>query len=200
MEVAVDQCFVDKNAFEIQIKQLSIDNDQLLKQIMSQEILHIALSYVDILNKDIDEIETINIELEHSVEKLLSENENLRKEREHFKLIYKDQFDSIRKTRVQSKEHCASLIAQINAKSVENSDQFQEKVFAIAALKNELRKLKGKNVVDTSVSKPSATISLGMFKLDIEPISHRLKNNRDAHEVYLEKIIENTGTLHGLVE
>ncbi|GJW58089.1 hypothetical protein Tco_0104820 [Tanacetum coccineum] len=39
-----------------------------------------------------------------------------------------------------------------------------------------------------------------MFKLDIEPISHRLKNNRDAHVVYLEKTIENTDTLHGLVE
>ncbi|GJV29865.1 retrovirus-related pol polyprotein from transposon TNT 1-94 [Tanacetum coccineum] len=86
-------------------------------------------------------------------------------------------------------------------KSVENSDlnaQLQEKVFAIAALKNELRKLKGKNVVDTAVSKPSATIAPGMFKLDIEPISHRLKNNRDAHEVYLEKTIENTDTLRGL--
>ncbi|GJS93505.1 hypothetical protein Tco_0800473 [Tanacetum coccineum] len=310
----------DKNAFEIQIKQLSIDNDQridndqLLNQIIFQEIVHIAVNSVDILNmnkscmdecnkcleleakllkkkdfikkdvydklvksysklekhyislelaiqlnqeifqkdnfrenknaptfnqlfeinelkaqsqekdtvirklkdrikslsgkdsvenvkKDIDEIETINIELEHSVAKLLSENENLRKEREHLKSIYKDQFDSIRKTRVQSKEHCDSLIAQINAKSVENSDlnaQLQEKVFAIAALKNELRKLKGKNVVDTAVSKPSATIAPGMFKLDIEPISHRLKNNRDAHEVYLEKTIENTDTLHGL--
>ncbi|GJY45227.1 hypothetical protein Tco_0434290 [Tanacetum coccineum] len=32
------------------------------------------------VKKDIDEIETINIELEHSVAKLLSENENLRKE------------------------------------------------------------------------------------------------------------------------
>ncbi|GJW31100.1 hypothetical protein Tco_0051132 [Tanacetum coccineum] len=143
----------------------------------------------------------INIELEHSVAKLLFENENLRKEQEHLKSIYKDQFDSIRKTRVQSNEHCASLIAQINEKSVENSDlnaQLQEKVFAIAALKNELRKLKGKNVVDTAVSKPSATIAPGMFKLDIEPISHRLKNNRDAHEVYLEKTIENTNTLRGL--
>nr|GEW01691.1 integrase, catalytic region, zinc finger, CCHC-type, peptidase aspartic, catalytic [Tanacetum cinerariifolium] len=30
--------------------------------------------------------------------------------------------------------------------------------------------------------------------------SHRLKNNKDAHEVYLEKTIENTGTLHGLVK
>ncbi|GKC78043.1 hypothetical protein Tco_1128817, partial [Tanacetum coccineum] len=73
-------------------------------------------------------------------------------------------------------------------------------VFAIAALKNELRKLKGKNVVDTAVSKPSATIAPRMFKLDIEPISCRLKNNRDAHDVYLEKTIENTDTLRGIVE
>ncbi|GKC26317.1 retrovirus-related pol polyprotein from transposon TNT 1-94 [Tanacetum coccineum] len=68
------------------------------------------------------------------------------------------------------------------------------------ALKNELRKLKGKNVVDTAISKPNATIAPGMFKLDIEPISHRLKNNRDAHEVYIEKTIENTDTLHGFIE
>ncbi|GJU59131.1 hypothetical protein Tco_1236897 [Tanacetum coccineum] len=251
MEAAVDQCCVDKNAFEIQIKQLRIDNGQLLKQIMSQEILQIAVNSVDILDvkkscvdecnkcleletellkkkdliekdsqekdtvirklkdmikylsgkdsvetvkKVVDEIEMINIKLEHSVAKLLSKNENLRKEREHLKSIYKDQFDSIRKTRVQSKEHSASSIAQINTKSVENSDlnaQIQEKVFAIVALKNELRKLKGKNV---------ATIAPGMFKLDIQPISHRLKNNRDAHEVYLEKTIEITNILRGLIE
>ncbi|GJU66548.1 hypothetical protein Tco_1252807 [Tanacetum coccineum] len=111
---------------------------------------------VENVMKDIDEIETINIELEHRVAKLLSENENLRKEREHLKSIYKDQFDSIRNTRVQSKEHCDSLIAQINAKYVENFDlnaQLQEKVFAITTLKNELRKLKGKNVIDTVFSK-----------------------------------------------
>ncbi|GJR98030.1 retrovirus-related pol polyprotein from transposon TNT 1-94 [Tanacetum coccineum] len=285
MEAAVDQCYIDKNAFEFQIKQISIDNDQLLNQIMSQEIMHIAVNYVDILDvnkscvdecnkcleletellkkkdliekdkdnscenqnaptfnqlfeinelkaqsqekdtvirkfkdkikslsgkdsvknvkKDIDEIETINIELEHSVAKLLSENENLRKEREHLKSIYKDQFDSIKKTHVQFKEHCDSIIAQINAKSVENLDlnsQLQEKFFAIAALKNELRKLKGKNIVDTAISKSIATIALGIFKLDIEPISHRLENNRDAHEVYLEKTIENTNTFRELVE
>ncbi|GKD10427.1 hypothetical protein Tco_1190112, partial [Tanacetum coccineum] len=64
-------------------------------------------------------------------------------------------------------------------------------------LKNELKKLKGKNVVDTAVSKPNATIAPGIFKLDIEPIFPRLKNNRDAHEVYIEKSIENTDTLRG---
>nr|GEX12626.1 zinc finger, CCHC-type [Tanacetum cinerariifolium] len=134
--------------------------------------------YVENVKKDIDETETINIELEHSVAKLLSKNDNLRKEREHLKSIYKDQFDIIKKTRVQSKEQCDSLIAQINAK-----------------------KLKRKNVVDYAISKPIATtIALGMYKLDIQPISYRLKNNRDVHEVYLEKTIENTNTLRGIIE
>nr|GEW72600.1 retrovirus-related Pol polyprotein from transposon TNT 1-94 [Tanacetum cinerariifolium] len=75
------------------------------------------------------------------------------------------------------------------------------KVFAIAPLKNKLRKLKGKNVVDTAVSTPIATtIAQGMFKLDIELIFHRLKNNKDAHEDYLRNTIEITNTIRGLVE
>ncbi|GKC85972.1 hypothetical protein Tco_1141689 [Tanacetum coccineum] len=39
-----------------------------------------------------------------------------------------------------------------------------------------------------------------LFKLDIEPLSHRLKNNRDAHEDNLKKTIENTDTIRGLVK
>nr|GFB11822.1 hypothetical protein [Tanacetum cinerariifolium] len=211
----IPKCYVDKNDFKIPIKQLHIDNDQLLNQIMSQEIVRIVVNSVDILDvsksqsvekvkKDIDEIETINIELEHSAEKLLFKNGNLKKEREHLKSIYEEQFDSIKKTCVRSKEHSDSLIDQINAKSVKNSDlnaQLQEKVFAIAALKNKLRKLKGKNIVDTAVSTPITTIiALGMFKLYIEPIFHRLKNNMDAHEDYLKKIIEYTDTIRGFIK
>ncbi|GKB80062.1 hypothetical protein Tco_0946957 [Tanacetum coccineum] len=106
---------------------------------------------------DIDEIETINIELEHSVAKLLTENEHLNKETEHLKQTYKDLYDSIKKTRVQTKDHNDSLIAQMNKKYIENADlkaKLQEKVFVIAALKNELRKLK-ENSVDTKFAKPS---------------------------------------------
>nr|GEX49714.1 hypothetical protein [Tanacetum cinerariifolium] len=86
----------------------------------------------------------------------------------------------------------------INIELEHNSDlnaQLQEKVFTITTLINELRKLKGKNVVDTADSKPNVTNAPGMFKLDIEPIFHRLKNNRDAHGVYIGKTIENTDTL-----
>ncbi|GJV46119.1 hypothetical protein Tco_1430655 [Tanacetum coccineum] len=106
---------------------------------------------------DIDVLETINIELESSVAKLLAENEKLNKENKHLKQTYKELYDSIKKTRIQTKDHNDSLIAQVNSKTVENADlkaQIQEKVFANVALKNELRKLKG-NSVDTKFAKPS---------------------------------------------
>ncbi|GJW13968.1 hypothetical protein Tco_0018101, partial [Tanacetum coccineum] len=70
---------------------------------------------------EMDEIETINIELKHSVAKLLSKNECLHKEIEHLKKIYKDQYDSIKKTCALSKEHGDSLVAQLNSKSLENA-------------------------------------------------------------------------------
>nr|GEY58509.1 retrovirus-related Pol polyprotein from transposon TNT 1-94 [Tanacetum cinerariifolium] len=97
------------------------------------------------VKQDMDEIETINIELEHSVAKLLFENELLHKEIKHLKKIYKDQFDSIKKTCALSKEHYNSLIAQLNSNSMENVDlkgQNQEKVFVTKALQNELRRIK----------------------------------------------------------
>ncbi|GJV84036.1 hypothetical protein Tco_1523934 [Tanacetum coccineum] len=109
------------------------------------------------IKKEIEVLETINIELEQSVAKLLAENEKLHKENEHLKQTYKYLYDSIKTTRVQTKDHNDSLIAQINSKTVENADlkaQIQEKVFANVAMKNELRKLKG-NSVDTKFAKPS---------------------------------------------
>ncbi|GJS49269.1 hypothetical protein Tco_0599390 [Tanacetum coccineum] len=93
----------------------------------------------------------------------LKENANpakSHKEKEHLKKTYKELYDSIKPSRVHAKEQCHSLIANLNSKSMENADlktQIEEKVFANAALKNELRKLKGKNVIDTVVSKPYAT-------------------------------------------
>ncbi|GKD20826.1 hypothetical protein Tco_1222529, partial [Tanacetum coccineum] len=106
---------------------------------------------------DIDVIKMINIELEHSVAKLLTENEHLNKEIKHLKKTYKDLYDSIKKTRAQTKDHNDSLIAQLNKTSIKNAylkAQIQEKVFANAALKNKLRKLT-ENSMDTKFVKPS---------------------------------------------
>ncbi|GJU80570.1 hypothetical protein Tco_1282935 [Tanacetum coccineum] len=159
---------------------------------------------VEKVKQDMDEIETINIELEHSVAKLLFKNERLHKEIVHLKQIYKDQFDLIKKTRVHTKEHSDSLILQLNSNSVENANlkaQIQDKVFVNTSLKNDLQKLKRKEIVENATQIPIATtIAPGMFKLDMILISYRLKNNRDAHEDYLKKTIENTDTIRGLVE
>ncbi|GJS20377.1 hypothetical protein Tco_0449009 [Tanacetum coccineum] len=106
---------------------------------------------------DIDVLKTINIKLESSVAKLLAENEKINKENEHLTQTYKDLCDSIKKTRIQTKDHNDLLIAQVNSKTVENADlkaQIQKKFFANVALKNELRKLKG-NSMDTKFTKPS---------------------------------------------
>ncbi|GJS60824.1 retrovirus-related pol polyprotein from transposon TNT 1-94 [Tanacetum coccineum] len=95
------------------------------------------------VKKDIDEIEIINIELEHRVTKLIAENE-------HLKLTYKQLYDLIKPSRVWAKEHAESLVNQLNQKSVEIIDlnaQLQEKVFVITTLKNDLRN-QGKDISD----------------------------------------------------
>ncbi|GJS31428.1 retrovirus-related pol polyprotein from transposon TNT 1-94 [Tanacetum coccineum] len=94
------------------------------------------------------------------VSKLIAENK-------HLKQTYKQLYDSIKPVRIRSKEQCDGLINQVNLKSMEISDlnaRLQEKVFLIAALKDELRKLKGKSLVDNDVTKH--TIDPEMLKND----------------------------------
>ncbi|GKD54172.1 hypothetical protein Tco_1287559 [Tanacetum coccineum] len=133
----------------------------------------------DKIKKDIEEIETINIKLDHRVSKLITENE-------HLKQTYKQLYDSIKPTRIRSKEQCDALINQVNQKSMEISDlnaSLREKVVVITALKNELRKLKGKDLANNVVTKN--TIAPEMLKIDVEPIAPKLLNNRTTHSDYL---------------
>nr|GEX94290.1 hypothetical protein [Tanacetum cinerariifolium] len=58
-----------------------------------------------------------------------------------------------------------------------------EKGLIIATLKDELRKLKGKVLVDNVVT--THTIALEMLKIDMEPLAPRLLNNMTAHSDYL---------------
>ncbi|GKA17260.1 hypothetical protein Tco_0697097 [Tanacetum coccineum] len=71
---------------------------------------------------DYCEIETKNVQLENSVAKLLLENERLCNEINHVKQVFKEQFNSIKKTCVRSKEQSDSLIDKLNLKSAENED------------------------------------------------------------------------------
>ncbi|GJQ96690.1 retrovirus-related pol polyprotein from transposon TNT 1-94 [Tanacetum coccineum] len=149
------------------------------------------------VKKDFDEIEIINIKLEHRVTKLIAENE-------HLKQTYKQLYDSIKPSRVHAKEQTKSLVNQVNQKSVENFDlntQLQEKVFVIIALKNDFRKLKGKVIVDNATQVSNATtIALGMYKLDPVILAPKVKNNREAHEYYLKRTMEQAAILREVVK
>ncbi|GKE16162.1 hypothetical protein Tco_1423739, partial [Tanacetum coccineum] len=78
--------------------------------------------------------------------------------------------------------------------------QLQEKVFFITALKNDHRKVKGKDIVD-NVSQVSnaTTIAPGMYKLDPVILAPKVKNNREAHEYYLKHTMEQAAILRELL-
>nr|GFA27706.1 hypothetical protein [Tanacetum cinerariifolium] len=120
------------------------------------------------IKRELEEIVTINVELDHKVPKLVAENK-------HLKQTYKQLYDSIKSSRVRSKEQCDALIKQVNIKSTKNSDlntSLQEKVFVITALKDTFSKIKGKSVVNEAV--PLQSIDLELLKIDVAPLAPKL--------------------------
>nr|GEW56316.1 putative polyprotein [Tanacetum cinerariifolium] len=146
------------------------------------------------VKREIEEIKTLNIELDHRVKKLVAENE-------HLKQTYKQLYDSIKPSRVRSQEQCDDLIKQVNLKSAEISDlnaSLQEKVLVITALKESLNKLKGKDVVNEVV--PLHSIDTELLKIDVVPLAPKLRKNRTAHTDYLRHTLEKDATLREIVE
>ncbi|GJZ50954.1 hypothetical protein Tco_0605469 [Tanacetum coccineum] len=181
--------------FELnELKAQSQEKDTVIKKLKERIKSLSGKMNEDKIKKDLEEIETINIELDHRVSKLIAENE-------HLKQTYKQLYDSIKPARIRSKEQCDDLINQVNLKSVEISDlnaSLQEKVLVITALKDDLRKLKGKALVDNVVTKH--TIDPEMLKIDVEPITPKLLNKKTAHSAYIKHTQEEAAVLRDLVE
>nr|GEW58023.1 putative ribonuclease H-like domain-containing protein [Tanacetum cinerariifolium] len=116
------------------------------------------------IKRELEEIETINIELDHRVTKLVVENK-------HLKQTYKQLYDSI---------------------------NHHEKVLVITALKETLSKLKGKAVVNEAVT--LHPIDPELLKIDVAPLALKFCNNRTAHTDYLRHTQEETATLREIVE
>ncbi|GJS78447.1 hypothetical protein Tco_0728328 [Tanacetum coccineum] len=189
-EPSFDQLF-ELNNLKVELQAKDTKIEKLRENIIR---LH-KTSTTNSVKKDIDEIETINIELEYKVTKV---------ENEHLKQTYKQLYDSIKPSRVRAKEHVDSLVNQLNQKSVEITDlnaQLQEKVFVITTLKNDLRKFKGKDIVDNAAQVSHDTIiAPGMYKLDRVTLAPKDKNNRETHIYYLKHTMEQAAILREIVE
>nr|GFC95131.1 hypothetical protein [Tanacetum cinerariifolium] len=141
------------------------------------------------VKRKVEEIETLNLELDHKVTKLAAKNE-------HLKQTYKQLYDSIKYSSVQSKEQCDDLINKVNLKSAEVSDlnkSLQEKVLVITALKEQLNKLKGKAVLTEAVS--LNPIDPALLQVNVAPLVPKLRKNRTAHTYYIRHTQEEAATL-----
>nr|GEW37947.1 hypothetical protein [Tanacetum cinerariifolium] len=141
------------------------------------------------VKRELEEIEKLNIELDHKVTKLVAENE-------HLKQTYKQLYDSIKSSHARSKEQCDYLINKVNLKSAEVSalnESLQEKVLVITALKETLSKLKGKAVVTEAVS--LHPLDPELLKTDVTPLAPKLRKNRTAHTDYIRHTQEEAATL-----
>ncbi|GKB78511.1 hypothetical protein Tco_0945406 [Tanacetum coccineum] len=181
--------------FELnELKAQSQEKDTVIKKLKERIKSLSGKMNEDKIKKDLEEIETINIELDHRVSKLIAENE-------HLKQTYKQLYNSIKPACIRSKEQCDDLINQVNLKSVEIFDlnaSLQEKVLVITALKDDLKKLKGKALVDNAVMKH--TIDPEMLKIDVEPITPKLLNKKTDHYAYIKHTHEEATVLRDLVE
>ncbi|GKA91346.1 hypothetical protein Tco_0813216 [Tanacetum coccineum] len=76
--------------------------------------------------------------------------------------------------------------------------EHKERDLAITTLKNESRKLKGKDLADNVVTKHH--VAPEMLKVDVEPIAPKLLNNRTTHSYYLKHTHEQAMILKEVVE
>ncbi|GJR93469.1 retrovirus-related pol polyprotein from transposon TNT 1-94 [Tanacetum coccineum] len=84
--------------FELnELKAQSQEKDTVIKKLKERIKSLSGKMNEDKIKKDLEEIETINIELDHRVSKLIAENE-------HLKQTYKQLYDSIKPARIRSKE------------------------------------------------------------------------------------------------
>ncbi|GJS10580.1 hypothetical protein Tco_0367376 [Tanacetum coccineum] len=77
----------------------------------------------------------------------------------------------------------------------------KEKVFVITTLNNDLRKFKGKDIVDNAAQvSNNTTIASGLYKLDPITLAPKNKNNRETHIYDLKHTMEQAAILREIVE
>ncbi|GJX02424.1 retrovirus-related pol polyprotein from transposon TNT 1-94, partial [Tanacetum coccineum] len=259
-DVAVEQHRVESKTFEVKMNQALNENERLLEQVMSKDIVNLIVnSSMDFASVNVHECEKC-LKLETELQKDFVEKEIYDKLFKRFTTLEKhcislevdtqlnqeifqrdnsisnqsapsfDQLFELNELKAQSqekdmvikklKERIKSLSGnmdkdkikqdleeietiniELDHRSVEIFDlnaSLQEKAFAITTLKDELRKLKGKALVDNDVTKHPSDPE--MHRVNIEPITPKLLNKRTAHSKYIKHTQEEAAVLRDLVD
>ncbi|GKA38466.1 retrovirus-related pol polyprotein from transposon TNT 1-94 [Tanacetum coccineum] len=190
---------IDKQCFEIQKKQFLFENDRLLDQIISQDIMNI------VVNSSVDPNTSVNVNSSVAM------------------------IESVNYVEICNKclELEAELIKQhnMNNTSVNQTEPLFDQLFELNNLKAELqakdmtiKKLKAhiKRVNETSTSESmkkdldetetinielehrmlnATTMAPGMYKLDPIILAPQVKNNKESHKYYLKHTMEQAAIL-----
>nr|GFA21375.1 hypothetical protein [Tanacetum cinerariifolium] len=193
MELAVEQHREEKNIFQNKLENVLQENDRLLTQALSVEIVNVvvhdnvksacldvdvcahckntlsssgsALTFAEFF--EINELKAQTQEKDTVILKLKEKLHVLNGDMNE-RNTYKQLYDSIKSSRVRLKEQCDDLINKVNLKSAEVSDlnaSLQEKVL-----------------------------------VDVTPLVPKLRKNRIAHTDYIRHTQEEAATLREIVE
>nr|GEV20852.1 integrase, catalytic region, zinc finger, CCHC-type, peptidase aspartic, catalytic [Tanacetum cinerariifolium] len=173
MEAEVEQNDVDKKCAKTERKNLLIKNENLRADCLSNELLYSVMNFMNTA------LDSQNIELTEHVTALQEQNEHFTVENIKVKQHYKELYDSIKITRVKTIKNTSSLLTK------------NEKLKAQLKAKMECMTM---NTVKPKVLAPS------MCAIDVEPIPHRNRNNREVHLGYLKHLKENVETLCEIVK
>ncbi|GJX67294.1 retrovirus-related pol polyprotein from transposon TNT 1-94 [Tanacetum coccineum] len=195
MEATVEKCSVDKKYFDIQNKELFLDNDRLLEHIISQDIMN-NIMYAD----------SVPVNIVHICVNSLATCNNFHEMQESF--IHEYNENLVLKAELPKKEHMVEynflmkLYLDVHDLKIEffHINEWQAKLEAkdvlIVKLKKHIENLKGKIMVEKDATLNNAkVISPRMFKLDLEPLSPKVLKNKDAHIDYIKHSREHADTL-----
>ncbi|GJX53610.1 hypothetical protein Tco_0281979, partial [Tanacetum coccineum] len=227
METKVNQCSVEKKYFEIEKKEIFIENYRLLEHIIFQDVMCTAmhaefepncvllandntLEYAEMEQSYIDEYsKCLKLEAELSKTKDMVE-----------KAVYNELSNKCSRLEkccisheIKVQQNQESFHNDIPRKNQDAPDfleffeindlkaQLQKKITTINNLKDRITTLKGKSMSDCIVFvNNSRMIAPVMYKLDLEPLSPKHRKNREVHVDYLKQTKEHADTLCDIVE
>ncbi|GKE07105.1 hypothetical protein Tco_1399123 [Tanacetum coccineum] len=214
IEQAVEQHCLESKTFEVKMNQDLNKNERLLEQVINKDIMNIIMnSSMDNASVNVHEFDTqLNQEIFRSDNSV--SNQSAPSFDKYFELnelkAQSQEKDTVIK---KSKERIKSLSGKMNEDKIKKDleeietinieldhlvSKLIENVLVITALKNDLRELKGKALVDNAITK--YTIDPEMLKIDVEPITSKLLNNKTAHSAYIKHTHEEAVVLRDLVE
>nr|GEV47694.1 hypothetical protein [Tanacetum cinerariifolium] len=179
----LSECSTERKYFDIQKKEVSLDNDRLLDHISCQDVMNIVMHADSILENvlHVDNKCLVNDNLK--IKRLEQENDNL------FELLLSQDIVYICVNSLASCNDCCEMQQGY-------IDEYNENLMYKAELAKK-EKMVEKTIFDELVLR---CLRIENHNLDLAPLAPKLLNNRDAHLDYIKHSREHADILREIVE